>query len=190
MAEVYRARDTRLNRDVALKILPVAVAPDPERQRRIVCEARALSALNHANILAVYDVGIEEGCHYLVSELIDGVPLAREIEERNHQGLGNELIDGEPPIDGIDRIRRRRDSAGSSIITVAQPDETRGSIRRLGSLMRHYGVPDSSKVPEYVVVCGGLGNALIDRVDHQQTGRRIHRRQRLGGLLNYYQRAA
>src|SRR5229473_2969439 len=80
MAEVYGARDTRLNRDVALKILPAAVALDAERQRRFVHEARAVSALNHPNILAVYDVGIEAGCHYLVSELIDGAPLTREIE--------------------------------------------------------------------------------------------------------------
>ena len=58
MGEVYRARDTRLNRDVALKIMPVAVSSDPERLRRFEHEARAAAALNHPNILAVYDLHV------------------------------------------------------------------------------------------------------------------------------------
>lgn len=58
MGEVYRARDTRLNRDVALKIMPVAVSSDPERLRRFEQEARAAAALNHPNILAVYDLHV------------------------------------------------------------------------------------------------------------------------------------
>jgi len=60
--------------------------------------------------------------------------------ERNHQGLGNELIDGAPSIGGVDRIRCRQRLGGSSIITVARRDEMRGSIRRLGSVMGHYGL--------------------------------------------------
>jgi eukaryotic-like serine/threonine-protein kinase len=71
MGEVYRARDPRLNRDVALKILPAAVAADPSRRQRFEIEARAVAALSHPNIVAVYDVG--EG--YIVSELVDGEPL-------------------------------------------------------------------------------------------------------------------
>jgi predicted Ser/Thr protein kinase len=71
MGEVYRARDTRLGRDVALKILPEAVAHDPDRRRRFELEARAVAALSHPNIVAVYDVG--DG--YIVSELVDGEPL-------------------------------------------------------------------------------------------------------------------
>src|SRR5262245_24324045 len=71
MGEVYRARDTRLNRDVALKILPAEVANDPMRGQRFELEARAVAALNHPNIVAVYDVG--EG--YIVGELVDGQPL-------------------------------------------------------------------------------------------------------------------
>src|SRR5258708_829914 len=71
MGEVYRARDTRLGRDVALKILPTEVAGDPSRQVRFEQEARAVAALNHPNIVAVYDVG--EG--YVVSELVDGETL-------------------------------------------------------------------------------------------------------------------
>src|ERR1039458_3722217 len=71
MGEVYRARDTRLGRDVALKILPPDVANDPMRRQRFELEARAVAALNHPNIVAIYDVG--DG--YIVSEHVDGEPL-------------------------------------------------------------------------------------------------------------------
>ncbi len=75
MGEVYRARDTRLNRDVALKVLPSEVAGDPSRRQRFEMEARAVAALNHPNIVAVYDVGSENGIAYFVSELVDGESL-------------------------------------------------------------------------------------------------------------------
>jgi eukaryotic-like serine/threonine-protein kinase len=71
MGEVYRARDTRLGRDVALKILPAELANDTSRCQRFELEARAVAALNHPNIVAVYDVGPG----YIVSELVDGEPL-------------------------------------------------------------------------------------------------------------------
>src|SRR3954454_12849989 len=90
MGEVYRARDTRLDRDVALKVLPAYFAQDPDRLRRFEQEARAVAALNHPNILTVYDVGsaevIGEGsadgigaaaasAPYLVCELLEGATL-------------------------------------------------------------------------------------------------------------------
>jgi hypothetical protein len=75
MGEVYRAHDTRLGRDVALKILPAEVADDPARRQRFECEARALAALSHPNILAVFDVGTEAGLSYIVTELVEGEPL-------------------------------------------------------------------------------------------------------------------
>ena len=62
MGEVYRARDPRLGREVAIKVLPAALAPDAERLSRFEQEARAASALNHPNILTVHDIGIHEGC--------------------------------------------------------------------------------------------------------------------------------
>src|ERR1035437_8774732 len=74
MGEVYRARDTRLGREVALKILPPDVANDPIRRARFELEARAVAALNHPNIVAIYDVG--EG--YIITELVDGRPLGRD----------------------------------------------------------------------------------------------------------------
>ena len=75
MGEVYRARDARLDRDVALKILPPAFCQDEERLRRFGLEARAAAALNHPNILAIFDIGVEDGSPYIVSELLDGVSL-------------------------------------------------------------------------------------------------------------------
>jgi eukaryotic-like serine/threonine-protein kinase len=77
MGEVYRARDTRLGRDVAIKILSEGVASDPDRARRFEVEARAASALNHPNILTVHDVGNEDGVAYLVTELLEGEGLDR-----------------------------------------------------------------------------------------------------------------
>src|SRR5450432_1064839 len=75
MGEVYRARDSRLGRDVALKILPAEVGNDPSRRQRLELEARAVAALSHPNIVAVHDVGTENGVFYIVSELVDGEPL-------------------------------------------------------------------------------------------------------------------
>src|SRR5258708_4885797 len=75
MGVVYRARDTRLGRAVALKVLPPDVAADAGRRQRFEQEARAVSALNHPNILTVFDTGVHEGLAYMVSELIEGESL-------------------------------------------------------------------------------------------------------------------
>ena len=76
MGEVYKARDTRLGRDVAIKVLPVEATSDPERRRRFEQEARAVAALSHPNIVALYDIGTHEGTPFLVSELLEGQTLA------------------------------------------------------------------------------------------------------------------
>ncbi len=75
MGEVYRARDTRLAREVAVKVLPEAFARDPDRLERFEHEARVLSTVNHPNILAIHDVGAQGDLHYLVSELLEGQTL-------------------------------------------------------------------------------------------------------------------
>ncbi len=79
MGEVYRARDIRLGREVALKILPESFATDADRLRRFEQEARAVAALNHPNILAIHDIGEQSGTRYLVSELLDGHSLRQEL---------------------------------------------------------------------------------------------------------------
>jgi serine/threonine protein kinase/Tol biopolymer transport system component len=80
MGEVYRARDIRLNRDVAIKVLPGLFSTDPDRLRRFEQEARAAASLNHPNILAVYQLGIHEGAPYLVSELLEGETLRERLK--------------------------------------------------------------------------------------------------------------
>ncbi len=80
MGEVFRARDTRLGRDVAVKVLPPSFASDPERQRRFELEARAVAALNHPNVLVVHDVGNHEGREYIVTELLEGESLREKLE--------------------------------------------------------------------------------------------------------------
>jgi serine/threonine protein kinase len=72
----YRAKDTRLGRDVALKILPLAWAGDAQRRSRFEREARAVAALNHPNICTIHDVGHDQGIDFLVMELVDGESLA------------------------------------------------------------------------------------------------------------------
>jgi len=80
MGEVYRARDTRLGRAVAIKILPPSVSEDAERLNRFATEARVLSTLNHPNLLAIYDVGAQNGIHFIVSELLEGESLREHIQ--------------------------------------------------------------------------------------------------------------
>ena len=87
MGEVYRARDTRLGRDVAIKVLPASFASDPERLRRFEQEARATGMLNHPNILAVYDVGTHQGSPYLVTELLEGQTLREELPTPRRKAL-------------------------------------------------------------------------------------------------------
>src|SRR5881628_560933 len=75
MGEVFRARDTRLNREVAVKVLPKDFVADADRLRRFEQEAKTLAALNHPNVLTVFDAGVHEGAPYLVSELLEGQTL-------------------------------------------------------------------------------------------------------------------
>ena len=76
MGEVYKARDTRLNRTVAIKVLPQSLSADPVRRQRFEREARAISALQHPNICTLYDIGSQDGCDYLVMEYLEGETLA------------------------------------------------------------------------------------------------------------------
>ena len=81
MGEVYRARDEKLNRDVAIKVLPATYSQDAQRLRRFEQEAQAAGALNHPNMLAVYDVGTHDDAPYVVSELLEGQSLKDRLQE-------------------------------------------------------------------------------------------------------------
>jgi len=80
MGEVYKARDTRLNRNVAVKTLPESLAADTDRLRRFTLEAQSASSLNHPNILAIFDIGTHQGTPYLVSELLEGETLRERLQ--------------------------------------------------------------------------------------------------------------
>jgi serine/threonine protein kinase/Tol biopolymer transport system component len=82
MGEVYRARDEKLNRDVAIKVLPATLSENSDRLHRFEQEAQAAGALNHPNILAVYDVGTHDGAPYVVSELLEGETLRDLLDQR------------------------------------------------------------------------------------------------------------
>jgi serine/threonine protein kinase len=82
MGDVYRARDPRLGRDVALKLLPDTLAADPDRRSRLLREARAAGGLNHSNICTIYDVGDAGGHAYIAMEVVEGDPLSRRLASR------------------------------------------------------------------------------------------------------------
>ncbi len=82
MGEVYRARDTRLDRTVAIKILPAHLSSNPEAKQRFEREARAISSLNHPNICTLHDVGHQDGVDYLVMEFLEGRNAGRPTGER------------------------------------------------------------------------------------------------------------
>jgi Tol biopolymer transport system component len=79
MGEVYLAEDTRLDRRIALKLLPARYTEDPERLRRFIQEAKAASALNHPNIITIHDIGVSDGIHYIATEFIDGETLRQRL---------------------------------------------------------------------------------------------------------------
>jgi len=81
MGEVYRARDTRLERTVAIKILPAQFSSDPVRKQRFEREAKTISSLNHPNVCVLHDIGHQDGIDYLVMECVEGETLARRLEK-------------------------------------------------------------------------------------------------------------
>jgi serine/threonine protein kinase len=89
MGEVYRARDTRLQRPAAIKVI-IAAEDDPERVKRLEREALSASALNHPNILTVYELGMHEGLQYIATELVEGETL-REMIRRGPMPLAQTL---------------------------------------------------------------------------------------------------
>ncbi|HEY1337306.1 MAG TPA: protein kinase [Bryobacteraceae bacterium] len=157
MGEVYRARDTRLGRDVAIKILPPEFAESPERRRRFEQEARAASALNHPNIVSIYDAGTEGGTAYIVSELVDGeslrdvigrgaIPVRRAVELAAqiadglasahaagvvHRDIKPENVmltrDGRAKILDFGLARQMTVAAGEGTLTVTQPGAIMGT---------------------------------------------------------------
>ncbi len=111
MGEVYRARDTRLQREVAIKVLPAALSADPERLKRFEREARAASALNHPNIVTIHEIGRERDAAYIAMELVEGKTL-RELTVggpmplRRILGLASQIADGLAKAHGAGIVHR------------------------------------------------------------------------------------
>src|SRR5690349_21552665 len=81
MGEVYRVRDTRLGRDVAIKVLPQHLSTNPDLKARFEREAKAISALSHPHICHLYDIGSQDGTDFIVMELLDGETLAQRLQK-------------------------------------------------------------------------------------------------------------
>ena len=111
MGEVYTARDTRLDREVAVKVLPESVASDPDRRARFEREAKAVAALSHPNILAIHDFGFEGGRAYAVMELLHG------------ETLRERLAGGAMPLTRRSRLRVgwRRRTTKACCIAISNP---------------------------------------------------------------------
>jgi eukaryotic-like serine/threonine-protein kinase len=105
MGEVYRARDTRLERTVAIKILPAQFSADPVRKQRFEREAKTISSLNHPNICILHDIGHEDGIDYLVMECVEGETLAKRLE-KGPLPLEQVLKYGAQIADGLDKAHR------------------------------------------------------------------------------------
>jgi serine/threonine protein kinase len=105
MGEVYRARDTRLERIVAVKILPAQFSSDPARKRRFEREAKTISSLNHPHICVLYDVGNQDGVDYLVMEYVEGEMLAKRLE-KGPLPLEQVLKYGAQIADALDKTHR------------------------------------------------------------------------------------
>ncbi len=106
MGEVYKAKDTRLDRTVAIKVLPEHLTESPERKARFEREAKAISQLNHPHICTLYDVGEQDGIDYLVMEYIEGETLAERLKK------GALPLDKAPRIRHPDRGRPRQSASG------------------------------------------------------------------------------
>src|ERR1700674_1033119 len=106
MGEVYRARDTRLGRDVAIKVLPAHLSSDPDLRLRMEREAKAISSLNHPHICTLHDVGSQDGIDFLVMEHLEGETLADRLR-RGALALGEALKIGIAIAEALDKAHRR-----------------------------------------------------------------------------------
>ena len=119
MGEVYRARDTKLNREVAIKVLPDSFASDPDRLARFQREAQTLASLNHPNIAAIYGIEESQDVRALVMELVEGDDLSQRIAR------GAIAIDEALPSPSRSRRRLKRRMSRGSSIAISNPRTSR-----------------------------------------------------------------
>src|SRR5262245_24764019 len=192
MGEVYRARDTRLDRTVALKVLPSHLAESPESRQRFEREARAISALSHPHICTLHDVGREDGVAYLVMEYLEGETLADRLK-RGALPIDLALRHGAEIADALDRAHRQgivhRDlkpgnvmltkegakllDFGLAKVRSARPgDESDPTLTEAGRLLGtpRYMAPEQveGKEPDARTDIFALGNVLYEMVTGQK----------------------
>src|ERR1035438_9772748 len=137
MGEVYQARDTRIDRTVAIKILPTQVSQDSDAKQRFDREARAISSLNHPNICILYDVGTQDGISYIVMEYLQGQTLADRLD-KGPLPFGQLLKYAIDICEGLDRAHRsgviHRDlRRGSQRTILCHHARRSGGMRRAGA---------------------------------------------------------
>ena len=121
MGEVYRARDTRLDRTVAIKVLPSHLSESSDLRQRFDREARSISSLNHPNICTLYDVGHQDGIDFLVMEYIEGETLAERLN-KDKRPLNEVLTIGIQIADALESAHRRGLVHGSQSLAAAAVD--------------------------------------------------------------------
>jgi Tol biopolymer transport system component len=178
MGEVYRAHDPQLNRDVAIKVLPAEFSDDAGRRRRFEQEARLAGGLNHPNILAVYDVGVEGGSLYIVTEVLEGETLsermaAQPLPVRRAADYALQIARGLAA--AHDRGVVHRDIKPGNLFVTAD-----GWIKILDFGLAKYLGPDSSDSTETVIVDGEPRTPVMGSVTYmspeQARGRRLDHR--------------
>ena len=140
MGEVYRARDTKLGRDVALKLLPDAFASDPDRLARFQREAHVLASLNHPNIAAIHGLEDADGAHALVMELVEGEDLSQRPRTSSEARVQVEnLLSGAP-----------EDMATAATVSAAQPmaSRQRRVVAALAALTAHARTARAQDAPQ------------------------------------------
>jgi eukaryotic-like serine/threonine-protein kinase len=161
MGEVYRARDTRLGRDVAVKILPAEFSSDPVRKQRFEREARTISALNHPNICVLHDVGSQDGLDYLVMEYVEGETLAERLA-KGPLSLEEVLKYGAQIADGLDKAHRHgvvhRDLKPGNII-----------LARTGAKLLDFGLARPAALEASLATLTGTAPAQHAPVTHEGT---------------------
>src|ERR1035438_5334539 len=150
MGEVYRAKDTRLDRTVAIKILPAQFSSDPVRKQRFEREAKTISSLNHPHICVLHDIGSQDGVDYLVMEWVEGETLAKRLE-RGLQPLDQILRYGAQIAVALDKAHRsgvvHRDVKPGNIMLTASGAKlldfglARSEERRVGKESRYTWAP-------------------------------------------------
>lgn len=173
MGEVYRARDTRLDRTVAIKVLPPHLSSNTEAQQRFHREARAISSLNHPHICHLYDVGALDGMNYLVMEFLEGETLARRLE-RGRVDFGDLLVISLQVLDALDKAHRtgliHRDLKPANIF-LTQDGHAKlldfGLAKNAGSQQNEIR-PDSPTVTDAYLTSPGLAVGTIAYMSPEQ----------------------